>query len=211
MYKRQLLAEYGAYVVGEQTIKVEHCLCALPGTALEDITDVYSHEQGFSQSEDFLARYEGWKQNAVLNTAAAAQLVAVSGARNKAAICSRRAARLFGLEVLRERINTSADNYTRFFVVSKTMELRLSLIHISTVRTPSSTPEEVALFSAAEPPEEGVPAGEPQAARDIVISAAQLRANSFFVIIVFSSFQFFQFWFAHPCGFLNHNAILMWP
>lgn len=85
-----LLAEYGAYVVGEQTIKVEHCLCALPGTALEDITDVYSHEQGFSQSEDFLARYEGWKQNAVLNTAAAAQLVAVSGARNKAAICSRR-------------------------------------------------------------------------------------------------------------------------
>ena len=115
-------------MVGEQTIKVEHCLCALPGTALEDITDVYSHEQGFFQSEDFLARYEGWKQNAVLNTAAAAQLVAVSGARNKAAICSRRAARLFGLEVLRERINTSADNYTRFFVDPKPWNCGLNAV-----------------------------------------------------------------------------------
>ena len=119
-----LLAEYGAYVVGEQTVKVEHCLCALPGTVLEDITDVYSHEQGFFQSEDFLTRHEGWKQNAVLNTAAAAQLVAVSGVKSKAAICSRRAAQLFGLEVLQEHINTSADNYTRFFVVAPTMELR---------------------------------------------------------------------------------------
>ena len=48
-----LLAEYGAYVVGEQTVKVEHCLCALPGTVLEDITDVYSHEQGFFRVRTF--------------------------------------------------------------------------------------------------------------------------------------------------------------
>ena len=71
-----------------------------------------------------MTRHEGWKQNAVLNTAAAAQLVAVSGVKSKAAICSRRAAQLFGLEVLQEHINTSADNYTRFFVVAPTMELR---------------------------------------------------------------------------------------
>lgn len=119
-----LLAEYGAYVIGEQMVKVDHCLCVLPGTNMDEITDVYSHEQGFFQSEEYLAQHSGWKRNAVLNTAAAAQLVQESGDHSKAAICSRRAAQLHGLEVLEEGINTSKDNYTRFFVVSKEMEIR---------------------------------------------------------------------------------------
>lgn len=118
-----LLAEYGAYVVGEQMVKVEHCLAALPGTKLEDIRDVYSHEQGFFQSEEFLSAHSGWTRNAVLNTAAAAQLVQKS-AGGKAAVCSRRAAQLYGLDILCEGINTSKENYTRFFVVSRAMEIR---------------------------------------------------------------------------------------
>ena len=130
-----LLAEYGAHVVGEQLLKVEHCLCALPGVGLEEITDVYSHEQGFFQSEEFFAGHREWRQNAVLNTAAAARLVAESGARSKAAVCSRRAARLWGLEVLQEGINTSRDNYTRFFVVSKEMEIRAGSNKISLMFT----------------------------------------------------------------------------
>ena len=130
-----LLAEYGAHVVGEQLLKVEHCLCALPGVGLEEITDVYSHEQGFFQSEEFFAGHREWRQNAVLNTAAAARLVAESGARSKAAVCSRRAARLWGLEVLQEGINTSRDNYTRFFVVSKEMEIRSGSNKISLMFT----------------------------------------------------------------------------
>lgn len=119
-----LLAEYGAYVIGEQMVKVDHCLCVLPGTNMDEITDVYSHEQGFFQSEEYLVQHGGWKRNAVLNTAAAAQLVSECGDRSKAAICSRRAAQLHGLEVLEEGINTSKDNYTRFFIVSKEMEIR---------------------------------------------------------------------------------------
>ncbi len=130
-----LLAEYGAHVVGEQLLKVEHCLCALPGVGLEEITDVYSHEQGFFQSEEFFAGHREWRQNAVLNTAAAARLVAESGVRSKAAVCSRRAARLWGLEVLQEGINTSRDNYTRFFVVSKEMEIRSGSNKISLMFT----------------------------------------------------------------------------
>lgn len=130
-----LLAEYGAHVVGEQLLKVEHCLCTLPGVGLEEITDVYSHEQGFFQSEEFFAGHREWRQNAVLNTAAAARLVAESGARSKAAVCSRRAARLWGLEVLQEGINTSRDNYTRFFVVSKEMEIRAGSNKISLMFT----------------------------------------------------------------------------
>lgn len=119
-----LLAEFGAYVVGEQLVRVEHCLAALPGAQLESLHDIYSHEQGFFQSEEFLSAHATWKRNAVLNTAAAAQLVSESGDPGKAAICSRRAAALYGLTILKEKINTSDENFTRFFIVSRQMELR---------------------------------------------------------------------------------------
>ena len=135
-----LLAEYGAYVVGEQVVKVDHCLSVLPGTAPEEITDVYSHEQGFFQSEDYLARHSDWNRNAVLNTAAAARLVAGSGDRSKAAICSRRAAQLYGLEVLEEGINTSKDNDTRFFIVAKKIEIRAGSDKISLMFTLNHEP-----------------------------------------------------------------------
>ena len=118
-----LLAEYGAYVVGEQTVKVEHCLCALPGTVLEDVTDVYSHEQGFFQSEDFLTRHEGWKQNAVLNTAAAAQLVAVSGVKTKRRSAAAGRHSSSGWKCCKS-ISTPARIIIHAFVVAPTMELR---------------------------------------------------------------------------------------
>lgn len=119
-----LLAARGAYVVGEQLVRVDHCLAALPGARMEDIRDVYSHEQGFFQSEDFFRAHPDWRQHAVLNTAAAAALVAESGDGAKGAVCSRHAAALYGLDVLQESINTSTDNFTRFFVVARSMEIR---------------------------------------------------------------------------------------
>ncbi len=130
-----LLARYGAYIVGEQTVKVDHCLMAPRGTALEHITDVYSHEQGLAQCEEYLKRHAAWTRRAMLNTAAAAKYVAESGDRTKAAIGSRRAAALYGLDVLAESINFNADNYTRFVVVSPVMELRKGADKISALFT----------------------------------------------------------------------------
>lgn len=130
-----LLAQHGAYVVGEQLVKVEHCLAVLPGTKIEDLSAVYSHEQGFFQSEAFLAEHSEWQQHAVLNTAAAAKKVAEGKSRAQAAICSRRAAKLYGLEILCEEINTSKDNFTRFFIVSKAMEIRAGSDKVSLMFT----------------------------------------------------------------------------
>lgn len=119
-----LLAKSGAYIVGEQTVKVDHCLMAPKGTALEEIRVVYSHEQGLFQCEDYLNTHPEWEQKAVLNTAAAAKAVAESGDVTHAAIGSRRAAALYGLDVLAEAINDNDSNYTRFVVVSAVMERR---------------------------------------------------------------------------------------
>ncbi len=57
-----LLAEFENYIVGEQVIKIEHCLMGLPGTKLSDIHTVCSHPQSLMQSARFLLEYPSWKQ-----------------------------------------------------------------------------------------------------------------------------------------------------
>ena len=54
-----LLGKYGAYVVGEQTVRVSHCLMAPQGARLEDLRDIYSHEQGLLQCADYLRGHPG--------------------------------------------------------------------------------------------------------------------------------------------------------
>lgn len=119
-----LLAKTGAYIVGEQTVKVDHCLMAPKGATLETIREVRSHEQGLFQCDAYLNAHPAWKQVAMLNTAAAAKAVAESHDPGLAAIGSRRAAALYGLDVLAQTINTNDSNYTRFVVVSPVMERR---------------------------------------------------------------------------------------
>ncbi len=119
-----LLAQYSCYIVGETTVRVRHCLMALPGTKPEDIKTVYSHEQGLFQCERFLNQYPGWRQVAQADTAGSAKLVAEQQDPTKAAICSARAADIYGLEILAEGINSNSQNTTRFVVISPQMELR---------------------------------------------------------------------------------------
>ncbi len=117
-----LLAHYGAYIAGEVTLKVSHCLLAPPGVSLSDVEAVYSHEQGLHQCAPYLKAHPGWDQRTVSNTAAAAKLVAGSG-KPWAAISSERCAKLYGLSVLARHIAVADDNFTRFVVVSPRLEL----------------------------------------------------------------------------------------
>lgn len=134
-----LLAKYEFSLVGETTVKVEHCLAAPRGADESTITHVYSHEQGIFQSEEFLKQYPGWVPVSSMDTAGSAKYVAETGDVTKAAICSERAAALYGLEILAKKINYSAINTTRFVVVSPNMELRDGADKISAVLT---TPHE---------------------------------------------------------------------
>ncbi|HHX60665.1 MAG TPA: bifunctional chorismate mutase/prephenate dehydratase [Epulopiscium sp.] len=116
-----LIRKYSCYIVGEETLSVKHNLLGLPGTKLEDITKVYSHPQGFSQSRAFLDDYMDWRLIPYHNTAISAQHVKECNQKNKAAIASIRAAKLYGLEVIKENINFSVNNYTRFIIVTRDM------------------------------------------------------------------------------------------
>ncbi|MEG1878814.1 MAG: bifunctional chorismate mutase/prephenate dehydratase [Pseudoflavonifractor sp.] len=130
-----LLAQYAYHIVGETQVKVEHCLMALPGVELDEITTVYSHEQGLSQSQQFLAGHPAWQQIPTLDTAGSARQVAQRGDRTAAAICSRRAAELYGLNILAEKVNFNAENQTRFVVISPCPERREGCDKISALLT----------------------------------------------------------------------------
>ena len=113
-----LMIRYPNYIVGEQILKIEHTLMAVPGASLEDIRTVYSHPQGLAQCRNYLEQHPGWKQEEVLNTAMAAEKVAKEGDRTQAAIASRYAAEHFGLNILAEGCLSGESNSTRFIIIS---------------------------------------------------------------------------------------------
>ena len=130
-----LLSQYDCYVVGETTVRVEHCLMAPEGATMDTITNVYSHEQGLFQSEQFLKEHPTWQQTPMTDTAGSAKYVAETGDITKAAICSERAAEIYGLKILKRAVNYSSINTTRFVVVSPRMEVREGADKISTIIT----------------------------------------------------------------------------
>lgn len=116
-----LIRKYNCYIVGEKILKVRHNLLGLQGTKIEDIKEVYSHPQGFSQSSTFLSNHKHWQLLPYYNTAISAKYVSEANDKHKAAIASSRAANLYGLEILKENINFNIHNYTKFIIVSKNM------------------------------------------------------------------------------------------
>lgn len=113
-----LLVEFENYIVGEQIIKIEHCLMAVPGTELSDIKTVYSHPQSLMQSARFLNNHPDWRQISMQNNAFAARKVADEKDKTQAAIASEYAAKLYDLEILKKGVNQSDTNSTRFIIVT---------------------------------------------------------------------------------------------
>ena len=113
-----LLGKYACHIVGEQLVRVEHCLLGVPGATIADVKTVFSHEQGFAQCPVFLAEHPDWIKTPYFNTAIAAQHVAELGDKCNAAIASRLAAKHYGLDILAPNIHSSDSNHPRFCVVS---------------------------------------------------------------------------------------------
>lgn len=113
-----LLVEYDNYIVGEQTIRINHALLGLEEAELKDITCVYSHPQALMQCVDFLDEHKEWERISLKNTAVSAKKIVEDGQKNQAAIANPLTAELYGLKVLKESINYSSENSTRFMIVS---------------------------------------------------------------------------------------------
>lgn len=114
-----LLPESGLHIVGEYFMPIHHALMAL-GEAAPDRTfeAAYSHPQALGQSRHYL-RARGIVPLSHADTAGAAAYVAERGDLSVAAIAPALAAELYGLTIIANNVEDSADNMTRFVILAK--------------------------------------------------------------------------------------------
>ena len=118
-----LMIKHNFSIVRTFRLKVDHNLLVKKGSKLEDIKEIYSHEQAISQCSGFLNTLPGVKIIPVENTAVAAQMVAQSGRADCAALSSRACAELYNLACLVSSVQDKGNNHTRFICISKNLEI----------------------------------------------------------------------------------------
>ncbi len=115
----ELLQDHNLSIVRSTRLCIRHELLTLPGVKMEDITEIYSHEQAIGQCSKFLNSLNGVRVIPCDNTAMAAKMVAEKGDRHAAAISSHPCEALYGLTCLNDSIQDSDNNYTRFICITK--------------------------------------------------------------------------------------------
>lgn len=113
-----LLLRHNLHIVGEYFLRVQHCLIVNPSVKMDDIKKAISHPQALGQCAAYL-RNHGIKPEQVYDTAGSVKMLKESGAKDVAAIASKRAAELYGMQILEEGIEDNAENYTRFLAVGR--------------------------------------------------------------------------------------------
>ena len=112
-----LLLRNELHIIGEYHLRVSHCLMALPGVALEDVQRVYSHPQALAQCENSLNAL-GLTPVAGADTAGSARALKENNDITSAALASRLAAQVYGLEILQDNMEDDPANYTRFLALA---------------------------------------------------------------------------------------------
>ncbi|HLO15444.1 MAG TPA: prephenate dehydratase [Anaerolineales bacterium] len=140
-----LLLRHDLYIVGEYLLRVQHCLIALPGATKADLKKVISHPQALGQCAAYL-RGLGVKTESAYDTAGSVKMLKETGARDTAAIASRRAAEIYEMQILEEGIEDNVENYTRFLAISQMVERPAGEAKTSIVFTLKNQPG--ALFKA---------------------------------------------------------------
>ena len=118
-----LMIHHNFSIVRTFRLKIDHNLLANPGAKVENIKQIYSHEQAINQCSDFLKNHPNVQIIPVENTAVAASMVANSGSLEVAAIASHTCEELYGLVSLADSIQDKGNNRTRFICISKHLEI----------------------------------------------------------------------------------------
>jgi prephenate dehydratase len=117
-----LLVESDLTIVGEVIIRVQHNLIGPPGSTLDDVTVVESHPVALAQCEQFFSSRPSLKRIATDDTAGSVREIVQAADRKRAAIASKRAAQIYGGQILRENLEDDPENYTRFVLLAPARE-----------------------------------------------------------------------------------------
>jgi prephenate dehydratase len=113
-----LLPTSGLFIVGEWFLPIRHQLMGLKGARLADIKTVESHVHALGQCRRII-RQLGITPIVAGDTAGSARIIAQRGDKSSAAIASRLAAQIYGLDILAEDVEDEAHNATRFVVLAR--------------------------------------------------------------------------------------------
>ncbi|MFT3992822.1 MAG: prephenate dehydratase [Dysgonomonas sp.] len=116
LQNNELLKESKLPIAGEYKQRISHCIAALPGQSIHDIKEVQSHPIALMQCTEFLDTLPGVKVVEHEDTALAARDIAKNNTTSTAAICSTKAAEIYGLNILASGIETNKHNFTRFLI-----------------------------------------------------------------------------------------------
>lgn len=156
LQNHDLLRNSNAWVIGEHKLRVKQNLCALPGVEMKDITEVHSHPIALMQCADFLDSQGSWKLVEAEDTASSARKIASGQRHTHAAVCSALAAELYGLQILREGIETNKHNFTRFLILAdrwmaedlnKDKQINKSSLVFAVSHNPGSLSKVLTIFS----------------------------------------------------------------
>jgi prephenate dehydratase len=113
-----LLPQSGLFIVGEWFLPIRHQLMGPRGAKLGDIKTVESHVHAIGQCRNIIRKL-GIKAIVAGDTAGAARIIGERGDKSCAAIASRLAADIYGLDILAEDIEDEAHNTTRFVILAR--------------------------------------------------------------------------------------------
>ena len=113
-----LLFEHDLKIIGETVRHILFALIAPPGVELNDVRKALSHPVALAQCEKFFRQHPQIQPVPVYDTAGAVEIVMNEGSRDSAAVATRRAATVYGGEVLAEAIQDHVENYTRFLLIA---------------------------------------------------------------------------------------------
>lgn len=114
-----LLLRHRLSIVGEVKLRIQLHLMAIPGTRRSALRSVFSHPQALGQCDEYLRSLNRVSIAAYYDTAGAAKMIRDEQRTDAAAIASARAARTYGLTILKRNLESNHHNYTRFIVLSR--------------------------------------------------------------------------------------------
>jgi prephenate dehydratase len=120
-----LLLAHDVRVERETLLRIRHNLIVVPGTALEQVRNVYSHPVALAQCRAYIARHEGMRAASFYDTAGSVKNIIETQDRTAGAIASATAASVYGAQILDAGIEDNQENYTRFFLVKRSAEARI--------------------------------------------------------------------------------------
>ncbi|HMQ96786.1 MAG TPA: prephenate dehydratase domain-containing protein [Candidatus Nanoperiomorbaceae bacterium] len=142
-----LLEKSDAKIIAETELSIHQNLITLPGAALADIREVYSHPVALAQCENYLANNLPHAEKVEFeDTAAAVRHITERNDPSLAAIASRAAAELYNTQILAPQIEDNPVNFTRFVALSKAPER-----HRALVQQPQAGKSSITLITGHQP------------------------------------------------------------